>query len=1583
MAVIKKTLFPKNLDNYSVLVNDLDANSKYFKITELSDTLTGGKNAFLIAGSNYLVPDTKIQIELKDAVGNIIYHEPGEGYFSSSLNGSPFVTEYYEGVSKVVSVYIYPDTAYGPCTLTILGELNAYEDVNGLIKPIPADWENKYNVKWQKTINVNPSLANTTKIRFYQRPVATIKEILSPIYRIENDIKVNSGVSQSFADIKLSKLETFAGDVKRIKVFRTSEGDISDYDLIQDILVESKELLTSYGLTGSVVGQTGILTSETLKNFWNTGSLTAYLTSSRVESGVALNGSGNFRYTSSLDIKSANTYELNLDAFYSSSTNSNLGIYLSQVTTSTENGITIPTIISSSIATLMGTQPTKNLLDTVIPFKIDRNYPSASLYFSQSQGEWHLGNISLRLSQDTAFSPDEISFVTTMPTVIGNETYNFKFEFYDVNNNYVPVAVTQSLTFTGGVNVNNTLLLVSASTSQSLAALAAVSSSISGTMTVYSSSASSSVNVLSGSVSGTIGNVSSSISSSIYSLSGSVSSSLTLTSGSITLVSSSLLFTSQSFSSSLTALSASISSSVSTNASQSAYQVYSASQYLDKFIFTDANGKLNQPPTASDPGLYLGSEYLGYFSGSGTSGWKTYMDNQGDFYLTSSVPGGGLLAWDASTATLQINGSINIQGGNAATTTALTSSLNAVSGAINSATASLSTSVATTTFTTATGLIAKPPTVLVGGTSGLYLGSTHLGYYDGTDWKTFMANNGNFYLSGTGNDSLTWNGSTLIINGAITVTGGNAATSTALTSSLSSTLSSANSTAAGYASNAVQSASVSAAAAQTAAQLFATSAAGRAVDSGSAAASAAQTAAINQAKTDASASVNLLANGNWTGGSGTFITATSISSPVIAGNGGYISGLFVVGNGGAITLDGVNKKMYIGTGTYNNANTAFYVDNSGRMSLKDKFVWDGTTLTITGNLAVGSSVPNTSVTGLGTLATQNTVTNTQVTGLGTLATENNVSTAQVTGLGVLATRDTVAATHIDANAVTNAKIAADAVTEGKIATDAVTSGKISANAIVADKIAANAIVADKIAAGAITAGKIEAGAISADKISAGAITADKIGANEITATKISSLSFSGKTATFDQGSVGGWTMDSTGLYKTSGNFTLRLGANAQRISISEANSVDSIDRVRLDSSLSIPTITVSDTGSINWSNSGTQLAYVNGQDSPAYEYGETGYVLADGGGYNYGYGWGIVGLQYGSEEIFIESESFPPLSNIIQGSVGGFGPSDEIYGYWNCTMRVRKYPTGTDAANQTNQDMTYGTKDVLVAYREYRFSNINTDSNIDRQEVFGATVPASGQGGINTPGNANWYRIEIRQSWYAEAGGNSFDNYIGIYRPVVDIFVKFGRVSNGYSVFSPGGLQVYQGVRNYMNASIPEGTTGDAANFFIVKGKSQIIGSLNVTSGFSANNKQFKIQHPVNENKWLYHTSTEAPRADLIYRGIMKLSNGIGSASIDSSSNMTIGTFDLLTKNPQLFLQNNESFDRVKGNVESGSIYVISENQNSTASIDWTVIAERKDDEILKSPLYDKIGNYKPERFKSEYLDLMLAQKLANATGSI
>lgn len=801
MAVIKKTLFPKNLDRYSVLVNDTDPNSKYFQITELPDTFTGGKNAFLIAGSAGLVADTKLQIELKDAAGNVIYHEPGEGYISSSLNGVPFVTEYYEGVSKVVSVYVYPDTAYGPCTLTILGELSEYEDTNGITAPVPTQWENQYNVKWTKQINVNPNLANTTKIRFYQRPAATITELLNPIYTIVSGSKVASAVTQSFANIQLSQLETFAGDVKRVKVFRTSINDISDYELIQDILIESKELLTSYGLTGSVIGNTGIFTSEVFQNYWNTGSLNAVLDSERLNAGVRLTGSGYFTYTSSLNITAANTYELSLDAFYSSSTDSNLGIYL------------ISGSVSSSIGTLYGTSPTKNLMDSIIPFKIDNDYPSASLYFSQSQGDWHLANISLKLSQDTAFSPDEVSFITTMPTVLGNETYNFKFEFYDVNNNYVPVAVTQSALFTGGnTGIGGTVLLVSSSLSSSLDALYKVSSSISGTIVTTSGSFSGSIYSLSGSVSGTIGNVSSSVSGTIGRVSGSISGSLTSVSSSVSgtigvlsgSVSGSIYTLSGSVSSSITNLSASVSQSVYqglltsfTKVQQLADGNYSGSFISGNIIYAPVVGgqlgyfstlfKVGKSPNSiyldarqTPRKIFIGgaipsgdTEYSGAYNNTNTN---VYLDSAGKFSL------GNQLSFDGSNLT--VNGTINVAGGNAATNAsvttaagnAATSASNAQTTANNALSGVASVGAYTSSiFTNSSGQINKTPSATA---SGLYLGSTYLGYYNGSDWKTYMSNTGNFYLSGTGTNGLSWDGSTLSITGNITVSGGNAATTT-------------------------------------------------------------------------------------------------------------------------------------------------------------------------------------------------------------------------------------------------------------------------------------------------------------------------------------------------------------------------------------------------------------------------------------------------------------------------------------------------------------------------------------------------------------------------------------------------------------------------------------------------------------------------------------------------------------------------------------------------------------------------------------------------------------------------------------
>lgn len=1005
MAVEKKQVFKQNLKSFDTFIQDTASNSTYFNITELESTLTGGKNSFLIEGSELLELGTEIKIEILDSSGNPVYTEAGKGFTTSSFDtsGNPIITEYYEGTSKVVAIYVYTDTAYGPGQITILGEAKYYLDQNNIRQEIPAEWRGTYNVKWQKNITINPALPNTTKVRFYKRPHPIITEILSPIYRIESGSKVASNVTASFASINVSQLETFAGDVKRVKVFRTSQGDISDYDLIQDIYVESKELLTTYNISGSVKGEAGLFTSDTLSKAWNTGSLNAYLTSSRIDNGLSLKGSGYLTYTSFLNLNVNNTYELGIDTFYSASTNSNLGLYLSYETMSlvtSTNPISLPYTIIKEIGKIEGLSPTTLKTDLTFPFTLDYDFKTASLYLSQSQSEWHVGNISLKLSEDTAFSPSEVSFVTSMPTIIGNETYNFKFEFYDVNNNYVPVAVTQSATFTGGNNnIGGTITLISGSTTL-------LSQSVSNDLWFSTSSITSSiVNAYSTSVSTSVTYTS----SSVFDLSSSAYNSLTIVSGGITLLSSSYLLFTQSYYSESASFDTRISSSISQSNANITQSIYSASAFLDTFIFTNQSGALNQPPTASAPGLYLGSSYLGYFSGSGTSGWKTYMDDQGDFYLTGS--NGQFLAWASSLGTLQVQGQINIQEGgitNAATKAGVTASVGA-------ATSSLSNSLAPNIFTNANGLINRPPSTLVGVPAGLYLSPSYLGYYTGSNWNTYMGNDGKFFLTGSASNYLKWDGTTLTIQGSINITGGNGATTTD-TANAALSASNYSASAASFANsldsriftnssglvNKTPSTSTSGlylgstylgyyngsawktymdnsgkfylsgtgdglswdgstlsingtinitggnAATSSSVYSVATNSANTAYTNASASAYTQANTAYTNAKTIA----DNIANGSYSGG--TLISGQSIISPIVAGAAGYFSEKFKVGNGG-ITLDGTNKKIFIGAGTFGNSNTGFYADNDGNFSLGNQLTFTGGNLSIAGAASIGGS----------------------------------------------------------------------------------------------------------------------------------------------------------------------------------------------------------------------------------------------------------------------------------------------------------------------------------------------------------------------------------------------------------------------------------------------------------------------------------------------------------------------------------------------------------------------------------------------------------------------------------------------------
>jgi hypothetical protein len=537
----------RNLNTFStyipdtfVTTNDL-VNSQYFRITEFKEAFTGGKNGFLIEGSEHLLESSEIKIEILDVEGNPIYWEPGTG-----------TPEYYEGISKVIAVYVYEDTPIGLGNITILGELKTYIDSDGIVRDIPAEWKGIYNVKYERTFKINKLLSNEDKVRFYRRPKVAIEEISRPIFTatptiieqsgivsgtplipgegvrlstfslpssylltitdstnwsgsvlngnvtlpnlgitfnpsnvvtkkelvvsnpyasnglaasfdgqpytasftyLVEDSAIGTALSGSFAKINITDLTTFVGDVARVKVFRKSQSEVADFQFVQEIALESNEILIDLDSSERNQENYGLFTSYSIANYWEVSSpnLTKAFNQDFLYNSVRLNSNGvNQFYTSkSIDISSDVEYTLDMNIRISGSISSTN--YVKAYLKGTKDGKDI----TQDIVTITSSNPylqKTNINENIIANSFD----TAKLYFDVKGNDWYISDVSLRASQETSFSPDEITFIQPVQRNLETETFDFRFEFYDINNNYIPVEVLATKTFSGGnLNVIN------------------------------------------------------------------------------------------------------------------------------------------------------------------------------------------------------------------------------------------------------------------------------------------------------------------------------------------------------------------------------------------------------------------------------------------------------------------------------------------------------------------------------------------------------------------------------------------------------------------------------------------------------------------------------------------------------------------------------------------------------------------------------------------------------------------------------------------------------------------------------------------------------------------------------------------------------------------------------------------------------------------------------------------------------------------------------------------------------------------------------------------------------------------------
>jgi|MDSZ01.2.fsa_nt_gb hypothetical protein len=155
----RKEAVYKGLEFIPVLYEDPSLTSPdYFQISEFPTKLTAGKNLFKLRGhpTNLRVGGA-LGIEVLDYNGNPIYSE--------------VINFIEEDKSRVIAIYIYDDTSPGDCTVTLVAEASVVEGATP-----PTEYQGKVNVRWSRSVPVNPNVSNNSEIIFDKLPEVTISE---------------------------------------------------------------------------------------------------------------------------------------------------------------------------------------------------------------------------------------------------------------------------------------------------------------------------------------------------------------------------------------------------------------------------------------------------------------------------------------------------------------------------------------------------------------------------------------------------------------------------------------------------------------------------------------------------------------------------------------------------------------------------------------------------------------------------------------------------------------------------------------------------------------------------------------------------------------------------------------------------------------------------------------------------------------------------------------------------------------------------------------------------------------------------------------------------------------------------------------------------------------------------------------------------------------------------------------------------------------------------------------------------------------------------------------------------------------
>ena len=185
---------------------------------------------------------------------------------------------------------------------------------------------------------------------------------------------------------------------------------------------------------------------------------------------------------------------------------------------------------------------------------------------------------------------------------------------------------------------------------------------------------------------------------------------------------------------------------------------------------------------------------------------------------------------------------------------------------------------------------------------------------------------------------------------------------------------------------------------------------------------------------------------------------------------------------------------------------------------------------------------------------------------------------------------------------------------------------------------------------------------------------------------------------------------------------------------------------------------------------------------------------------------------------------------------------------------------------------------------------------------------------------------------------------------------RFQIQADGVMIPSGNNLFLDNGGDTYIvegSANVMRFFAGGSKQFEVSGTNMSVVGALSKGSG------SFKIDHPLDSMKDthdLVHSFIEGPRADLMYRGSVQLSGGTATVDLDAAATMTDGTWELLCRDPQVWVQNQDGWTQVRGSVSGSTLTITAQDGDCTDTVSWLVVAERQDEHMMDTNWTDNNG---------------------------